>query len=73
MVLGPEFVEAVRRGDVDWVADWLESLERPEDINDVNAEGKTVLSISRCKECVRVSADEIDIDAIAHTLATLNT
>ena len=176
MVLGPEFVEAVRRGDVDWVADWLESLERPEDINDVNAEGKTVLSndqarvpatghvpyfptreiltrkvvlfvdgdveyvnaqlevvyhsitampeyraqsfeelrleesyqegrdwdnglqrvcvtcrrslarhkysntqlkklvgVSRCKECVRVSADEIDIDAIAHTLATLNT
>ena len=28
---------------------------------------------SRCKECVRVSSDEIDMDAIAHTLATLNT
>ena len=44
MVLGPEFVEAVERGDVDWVADWLQSLDSPEDINDVNAEGKTVLS-----------------------------
>jgi len=45
MVLGPEFVEAVERGDVDWVADWLQSLDSPEDINDVNAEGKTVLSM----------------------------
>jgi len=34
---------------------------------------KKQVGVSRCRECVRVSADEIDIDAIAHTLATLNT
>ena len=38
MVLDSEFVDAVSDGDVDWVADWLESLERPEDINEVDAE-----------------------------------
>ena len=45
MVLYGEFVDAVENGDVDWVADWLESLERPEDINEVDAEGRTVLAI----------------------------
>ena len=45
MVLGPEFVEAVERGDVDWVADWLQSLDSPEDINEVDGDGRTVLSI----------------------------
>ena len=44
MVLYGEFVDAVSNGDVDWVADWLESLERPEDINEVDTEGRTVLS-----------------------------
>ena len=38
MVLYGEFVDAVSNGDVDWVADWLESLERPEDINEVDTE-----------------------------------
>ena len=38
-----------------------------------NTQLKKLVGVSRCKECVRVSADEIDIDAIAHTLATLNT
>ena len=38
MVLYGEFVDAVSNGDVDWVADWLESLERPEDINEVDTD-----------------------------------
>ena len=49
MVLDSEFVDAVSDGDVDWVADWLESLERPEDINEVDAEGTTVLSLCACE------------------------
>ena len=34
---------------------------------------KKQVGVSRCMECVRASSDEIDMDAIAHTLATLNT
>ena len=34
---------------------------------------KKQVGVSRCMECVRASVDEIDMDAIAHTLATLNT
>ena len=51
-------------------ADCGRSLTRE---NYSNTQLKKLVGVSRCKECVRVSADEIDIDAIAHTLATLNT
>ena len=34
---------------------------------------KKQVGVSRCMECVRASSDEIDMDAIARTLATLNT
>ena len=53
MVLDSEFAGAVRNGDVDWVADWLYNLDRPEDINEVDAEGTTVLMVKgpACRVC----------------------
>ena len=45
MVLDSDFSEAVLNGDVDLVETWLQSLERPEDINEVDENGNTVLNL----------------------------
>ena len=45
MVLDQDLVDAATFGDVEVVADWLQSLDRSEDINEVDARGRTVLSL----------------------------
>ena len=45
MVFDSDFSEAVIDGDVDLVETWLQSLERPEDINAVDENGNTVLNL----------------------------
>ena len=67
MVLDPHVAVAARSGDVDFMETWLQSLDRPEAINDVDYKGRTVLhtrenysntqlkkrvAVSRCKDCV---------------------
>ena len=42
-------VDAAECGDVDTVESWLQSLERPEEINEVDNEGRTVLSLCACE------------------------
>ena len=45
MVLDQDLVDAATFGDVELVADWLQSLDRNEDINEVDARGRTVLNL----------------------------
>ena len=46
MVLSDKFTREVRFGDVlGTVHTWLQTLSRPEDINDVDEDGTTVLSL----------------------------
>ena len=45
MVLDQDLVDAATFGDVELVADWLQSLDRSEDINEVDARGRTVLNL----------------------------
>ena len=124
MVLDERVAFAARSADLRRIHTWLLSLLRPEDINEVDADGRTALNlcakdyelgrdegkwwpggtlqisrvrvcatcrrsldklnysrtqwnkkrvgVSRCKVCVQVWSDT-DMDAIARTLATLNT
>ena len=43
MVLDAGFARSVNNGDTNAVVAWLDGLERPEDINEVDEDGKTVL------------------------------
>ena len=45
MVLDRDVAEAATYGDVDFIEDWLQNLDRPEDINEVDKKGRTVLSL----------------------------
>ena len=47
MVLDQGLVDAAMWGDPETIWDWLQSLDRPEDINEVDARGRTVLSRER--------------------------
>jgi len=45
MVLDHHVADAATFGDVGFVETWLQSLHRPEDINEVDADGMTVLNL----------------------------
>ena len=44
-VLDQQIADSVIDGDVDVVETWLQSLDRPEDINSVDEQGNTVLNL----------------------------
>ena len=43
MVLDQGLVDAAMWGDPETIWDWLQSLDRPEDINEVDMKGRTAL------------------------------
>ena len=45
MALDRYVAEAATYGDVDFIEAWLQNLDSPEDINEVDAKGRTVLSL----------------------------
>ena len=54
MALDRYVAEAATYGDVDFIEAWLQNLGRPEDINEVDAKGRTVLwsfPVTTCGEC----------------------
>ena len=51
MVLDEHVVDAATFGDVNLVSAWLHSLERPGDINEVDADGTTVLRPDAARYC----------------------
>ena len=45
MVLDRHDAQGARSGDVDFIEAWLQNLDSPEDINEVDAKGRTVLNL----------------------------
>ena len=63
MVLDEDVAEAATFGEVDPIDTWIRSLDRPEDINEVDANGMTALNL-----CVKGVGNHFDDEATERTL-----
>ena len=68
MVLDRHDAQGARSGDVDFMETWLQNLDRPEDINEVDYKGRTVLhSISAIPAYSGKSFEELRLEYLTRT------